>query len=111
MERDEKPAPAKLRDAILRGENVASDFSTIIVPAPPRDQTAFKVSGDDRTLLIAVALFDAVSQRSATQKSLMLDSAEIYFDLRHDHLGWLRFEFTPDGDLHTGEFVGRSQPR
>src|SRR5688572_22856453 len=93
VEHDEKPSAAKLRDAILRGENVATDFSTIIVPAPPRDQTAFKVCGNDRVLLVAVALFDAVNQRIAYQKSPMNDSAEIYFDLRGDHLGWFRFEF------------------
>lgn len=101
VERDENPSPAKIRRAILKEENVLSDFSIITVPALPRDQTVFKICGNDKVILIGIALFDAMPIRSAYQKQPVTESAEIYFDPRHDHIGWFRFEFTPNGTSST----------
>jgi hypothetical protein len=105
VEGEENPSPAGLRQAILRGEKVQTDFSVITAPLPARDQTVFKVRGREKELLVAIALFESVNRSLPAEQAPMTDSAEIYFDLRHDRLGWFRFEFTPDGKTNSSSFL------
>ena len=48
VERDEKPGMAKMRRQILREERVVSGFCAVTAPVPARDDTAFKVCGNEK---------------------------------------------------------------
>lgn len=95
---DEKPTPARLRQALLRAEG-QSEFSGMAVPGPPRDQSAFVVAGNDREIVVAMAFFHAPPERILTEKlPEMTDVAEICFDLRQDRIGMVQFGIGPDGN-------------
>ena len=92
-EHDEKPTPTKLRRQILARRNVQSGFSILTAPAPAHDDTAFKVLGNDREILVGIALFDSVPGRSAGSEGKARDEVEIVFDPMNDRIGWYQFYF------------------
>ncbi len=86
---------AGMRREILRGEGVSSGFSVLPAPAPAHDDTAFKVWGAGREIVVAVALYDSVRPLSSPGGGPTPDSVEILFDPRHDRIGWFQFVFAP----------------
>ncbi|HVF11199.1 MAG TPA: hypothetical protein VNA16_10370, partial [Abditibacteriaceae bacterium] len=105
VEYDAKPSKQKLRKALLSGENVNSDFSILSVPAPPRDQTFFKICGNERELLIGIAVFDTVAAHIAYEAPALTDGVEIFFDPRGDELGWVQFVFAPEGGAESAAYL------
>lgn len=106
VERDERPTPAKSRDRILKGDNVATGFSLLTAPTPARDQTAFEVCGNDRELLIAVAMYDALPAHITYDTTHpMRDELEIYFNFNREYYDWHCFRFLPDGSVQTSAFL------
>ena len=93
VEYDAKPTAAKLRRQILREEGVASDFSVLTAPAPAHNRTAFKVLGNERELLIGIALFDTMDCLSPRGADAAADEVEIMFDPLNDGVGWLQCYF------------------
>jgi len=95
VERDENPTAAKMRRQILRGEGVFSGFSVLDAPAPAHDDTSFKVCGNEREILFAVALPDSIHFLPQHKQREMTDSAELIFGPLCDRIGWIHFLFNP----------------
>jgi len=99
--RDEFSSEA-MREAMLRGEGLAGDFTLLHAPAPPFDQTWLAVWGNDEELLVGAALLDSRPIMSGE----FLDDLEILLDPYNDRLGWFQFVIgakaeTPDDALVT----------
>lgn len=99
VERDKRPSPTKLRRQILREENVVSGFSILEAPAPAHDDTIFKVCGNEKEILVAVALMDSTRHLSARPEDSQRDTVEILFDPLSDQLGYVQFLFAPSAKV------------
>ena len=95
VEYDPRPTVAKLRRQILEDQNVQSGFSILTAPAPAHDVTLFKVIGNERHILVGIAMQDSVKFLSPLADKGMIDEAEILFDPLNDRLGWFQFHFSP----------------
>jgi hypothetical protein len=84
---------------ILRMEGACGDFVTIDTALPAACQTRFAVYEVGRDLLVAIALFDIEAFKSGDESKVVRDEVEIFFDLRHDHIGFFQFVFQADGGI------------
>jgi len=95
------PSKAAIRRDILRMDNCQTGFTNLPAPGPPRDQTVFKVAGNDKTILVGIGLFHSHLNRLTYTDQPVRDSAEILFDLHHDRLGVQQFILNADGTTQT----------
>ena len=91
VQHDRRPTPAKIRRAILREEGGQSGFSVLTAPAPAHDDTAFMVLGNEREVLVGIALFDSVKFLPGHDAEGAGDEVEILFDPMNDGIGWVQF--------------------
>ncbi len=92
---DPRPTPAKLRRVLLAEAGWEGGFSALMAPVPAHDETRFLVAGNDRELLLAVALLDSAANLHRAQPGGPPDNLEVLFDLRHDRIGWVQYLLPP----------------
>jgi hypothetical protein len=72
-------------------------FTLLGAPLPARDAAPFRVYRAGNELLVAIALYDSTSRPALPGGKNPPESVEIFFDPRHDHLGFFQFILNEDG--------------
>src|ERR1041385_7000163 len=73
------------------------EFTIIGAGLRARDAAPFRVYHDGKQLLVAIALYDSTTRPALPAGKNPPDSVEIFFDPRHDHLGFFQFIIQEDG--------------
>jgi hypothetical protein len=92
---DPRPTPAKLRERILAEDGVQGGFSVLTAKAPAYDDTLFAIAGNDKGMLLAVALFDSQRTLSGKGDKPLNDTVEVLIDPKADGIGYHQFIFGP----------------
>jgi hypothetical protein len=73
------------------------EFTLLGAPLRARDTAPFHICCDETNLLVAIALYDSTTRPALPGGKNPPESVEIFFDPRHDHLGFFQFIINEDG--------------
>lgn len=76
------------------------EFTLIGAPLHARDAAPFQVYCDDKELLVAIASYDSTTRPALPGGRHPPETVEMFFDPRHDHLGFFQFVIEENGN-HT----------
>src|ERR1051326_2792343 len=86
-----------IQTEILAQDFREGEFTTIGAPLPARDPAPFRVYHDEKELLVAIAVYDSTNRPALPGGKNPPESVQIFFDPRHDHLGFFQFSIEEGG--------------